>query len=149
MRATPLRDLTEKAWDAQLFAREKGLASMLGWLSYHTLRSKGSQPGYPDRTLARDRIVFAELKAEGGRLSDRQRAWLDRLAAAGGEVYLWRPGDLDDVGRVLSKRWMFVPSGHGRPVLLDGFEMWTPPCLWTAPSDDRPGGRWEDVGPAP
>jgi len=46
--------------------------------------------GFPDLVLARDRIViFAELKADGGRLSDAQRDWLSALP----DSYLWRPSD--------------------------------------------------------
>jgi len=46
--------------------------------------------GFPDLVLARDRVViFAELKADGGRLSDAQRDWLAALPHS----YLWRPVD--------------------------------------------------------
>lgn len=101
-------DITEKEWDAQLFGSQKGLATMLGWkLAYHTLRSKGSQPGFPDRVIVRDRIIFVELKREGGKPTERQRTWLDGLARAGGEAYLWQPSDLDEISKVLSKEWWY------------------------------------------
>lgn len=104
-RAVPLTDLTEKEWDAQLFNPKTGLATALGWdLVYHTLRSKGSQPGFPDRVLVRDRVIFTELKTETGKPTDRQQAWLTGLAKAGAEAYLWRPSDLGDVGAVLASR---------------------------------------------
>lgn len=131
--ATPLVDVTEKEWDAQLFNSKKGLATSLGWrLVYHTLRSKGSRPGFPDRVLVRDRVIFAELKTETGKPSDRQHAWLTGLAAAGAEVYLWRPSDLEDVGRILSGRWhkrgLYLVRGGAYPTTVD--EYWTPGSLW-------------------
>jgi len=131
--AIPLADLTEKSWDQQLFASKKGLAITLGWtLVYHTLRSKGSTSGFPDRVLVRDRVIFAELKTEKGPISDAQRAWLTGLAAAGAEVYLWRPSDLDELSRVLSKRWALLPGPRLGP-RPDGpglLPTWTPGSLW-------------------
>jgi hypothetical protein len=110
--AKPLEDILEDEWDRDLFRGPKALAPMLGWTSYHTLRSKGSKAGYPDRTLVRERIIFAELKREKTQPTDEQIAWLDRLAEAGGEVYLWRPSDLDDIAAILSKRWHFFSPAH-------------------------------------
>lgn len=109
-------ELTEKQWDAQLFSTKDGLATMLGWtLCYHTLRSKGSQPGFPDRVIVRDRVIFAELKREKGKPTERQIAWLDGLARAGAEVYLWQPSDLDEIGQILSTRWGFFEWRPGPP----------------------------------
>jgi hypothetical protein len=106
--AKPLEDILEKEWDATLFNSQKGLAPMLGWrLCYHTLRSKGSQSGFPDRVLVRERVIFAELKREkkvATPISAHQREWLDGLAMAGAEVYLWRPSDLDEIAAILSMR---------------------------------------------
>jgi len=109
--ATPLADILEDDWDRQLFRGPKSLASMLGWTTYHTLRSRGSRSGYPDRTCVRERILFAELKREKTKPSLEQIEWLDRLAGADGEVYLWRPSDLDEIGLVLGKRWRFDDIG--------------------------------------
>jgi hypothetical protein len=139
MSAKPLEDVLEKDWDATLFNSKKGLAPMLGWsLCYHTLRSKGSQSGFPDRVLVRERVIFAELKRElTGKASvdrdrqptEHQREWLDALAAAGAEVYLWRPGDLDEIAKILAAR--------ERPQLV-------PHCGWVA------GRRADDLTvPAP
>jgi hypothetical protein len=103
MSAKPLEDILEKEWDATLFNSQKGLAPMLGWrLCYHTLRSKGSQSGFPDRLLVRERVIFAELKREKGNPTETQIEWLDGLAIAGAEVYLWRPSDLDEIAKILS-----------------------------------------------
>lgn len=110
--AQPLHEKLEREWDRDLFGKN-GLATLLGWESHWTFLSKGSRAGYPDRTVCRERIIFVELKRDlTGRLSedrnrqpsDEQRAWLDRLARAGGECYLWRPSDLDEIGRILSLR---------------------------------------------
>lgn len=68
-------------------------ARLLGWRSYHTFDSRRSEPGFPDLVLVRDRVVFAELKSERGRLTREQRAWAAALAAAGAEWHCWRPED--------------------------------------------------------
>jgi hypothetical protein len=104
--AQPLTAVLEREWDRDLFSK-KGLATMLGWESQWTFLSKGSRAGYPDRTCCRERIIFVELKREASvatPITDAQKGWLDRLAAAGGEVYLWRPSDLEEIGRVLAHR---------------------------------------------
>jgi hypothetical protein len=104
--AQPLTAVLEKEWDRDLFSR-KGLATMFGWESQWTFLSKGSRAGYPDRTACRERILFVELKREpsvASPITDAQRGWLDRLAAADGEVYLWRPSDLEEVARILAHR---------------------------------------------
>ncbi len=126
--ATPLSDILEDAWDAQLFRGDKALANMLGWTTYHVLRSKGSRAGYPDRTCVRERILFAELKREKTKPTPDQVAWLDRLAAAGGEVYLWRPSDLEEIGKILSARWTFrdgVLRNRVAPPLIPA-SLWIP-----------------------
>ncbi len=71
------------------------VAEQFGWLTYHTFDSRRSGPGFPDLVLVRgDRVVFAELKSQSGRLSADQRVWLERLTGAGTvEAYLWRPSD--------------------------------------------------------
>lgn len=70
------------------------IARTLGWLVYHTFDSRRSEPGFPDLVMVRgQRVVFAELKADRGRLSEPQKEWLSRLTAAPGvEAHLWRPG---------------------------------------------------------
>lgn len=126
-----LLDLSEKEWDYQLFGSQKGLATILGFSSYHVLRSKGSQAGFPDRTLWRERLILVELKREGGKPTETQRTVLTALAKAGAEVYLWTPSDLDEIGRILAMRTVFVRSELGQPGGLwveDG--VWTPGCLW-------------------
>lgn len=133
--AVALADVLEGDWDRQLFRGPQALAVRLGWTTYHTLRSKGSRSGYPDRTCVRDRIIFAELKREKTQPTDDQRVWLDKLAAAGGEVYLWRPSDLDEIGLILASRATHIFEGDGatsHPIGLTRTtgDWWTPRSLW-------------------
>jgi hypothetical protein len=104
--ALPLALYTEKNWSKQVAQ----LAQQLGWRRYHTFRSERSQPGYPDETLIRDRVIWLELKTETGKLSDAQRSWLTALLDAGAEAYVARPRDLVFLGYVLSARHR--PTGH-------------------------------------
>lgn len=92
-------DLTEKQFTAQV----KDLATLFGWLRYHTWVSIHSPAGFPDEVLVRrDRLVFAELKAEKGKVSERQQVWLDALGEVPGvEVHVWRPSDWDRICEVL------------------------------------------------
>lgn len=144
--ATPLHEILEKAWDRQLFAggKKPGLATQLGWHTHWTFNSRGSAHGFPDRTLARDRVIFVELKRELTGLksedakrqpSDEQRGWLDRLAAAGGECYLWRPSDLNEIALILAHRWLLEGDGDDRVLGAIGEvrgrpDTWQPRSLW-------------------
>lgn len=96
----PLDELTEKEWTGQVV----DLAKMLGFKRYHTFHSKHSQGGFPDETLIRERIVFLELKTSTGKPSTLQKEWLMALLNAGGEVYIARPRDWDDLAEILTKR---------------------------------------------
>ena len=100
--------VTERDWQRQLTE----LAEMLGWRWAHfrpAQTSKGwrtpvSGPlgaGFPDLILVRgDRLILAELKAEGAHLSPPQRAVHDVLRDAV-ELHTWRPSDLDLAAEVL------------------------------------------------
>jgi hypothetical protein len=91
-----------------------GTARLLGWRVAHFRpawtekgwRTAGSYDaqGWPDLCLVRDRVVFAEVKLERGRLGPEQEVWLEALREAGQEVYIWRPdhwtgGAVEDVLR--------------------------------------------------
>ena len=72
---------------------------------YHTHRSDRSTKGFPDLVLVsrgRGRLIFAELKRQTTELTDEQVAWCDDLDAVGAEVYVWRPEDLERIGKILS-----------------------------------------------
>jgi hypothetical protein len=79
------------------------MANLFGWRSYHTHDSRRSAAGFPDLVLVRrERLIFAELKTERGRVGDAQSEWLDALDAIPGiEVYLWRPSDTGRIEHVL------------------------------------------------
>lgn len=104
--AIPISDMLEKQLEQQVIGTKSnpGLARMLGWKAYHTLRSQGSEPGYPDWTLIRERVVWLELKTEKGVVSDRQVEWLTALRKAHAEVYLVRPRHLEAIAAVLQTR---------------------------------------------
>jgi len=86
-----------KSNETQLQNKILKLARMTGWLSYHTWDSRKSQPGFPDLVLVRrERLVFAELKSEKGKLTPAQVEWNEALKATAAEVYVWRPADWVD-----------------------------------------------------
>ena len=92
--------MTEKDWQKQVV----DLAKILGWRVYHPFLSKWSEKGWPDLALVRERVVYAELKRENGKVSPSQVEWIYALTAAGQEVYVWRPSDFDEVARILQHR---------------------------------------------
>jgi len=80
------------------------IARLLGWRAYHTFDSRKSQAGFPDLVLVRERVIFAEIKREGERPRPSQVEWLNSLARAGAEVYVWTEADYDEVASILSRR---------------------------------------------
>lgn len=92
--------LSEARWQSQVIA----LAAYLGWRVYHTHDSRRSAAGYPDLTMVhprKRRLVMAELKKDGEEPTPEQRLWIEDLRAAGVEVWVWRPADIEDVKRTL------------------------------------------------
>ena len=90
--------------EAQLQTVVVGLARMLRFLVYHTRDSRGSDKGFPDLVMVRERTIYVELKSEKGKLTPEQREWIAALKAAGEEVYVWRPAEWMDgtIERVLT-----------------------------------------------
>ncbi len=89
---------------------------LFGWLAVHfrhALQRDGKYltpvqadaAGFPDLILVhpiQKRIIWAELKSEKGRVSDKQFEWIKALAKAGQkEVFVWKPSDFDDVVDIL------------------------------------------------
>lgn len=91
-------DISEREFMAHVVK----LAKARGFLVYHTYRSDRSEPGFLDLVMVReDRIVWAELKTEIGKMSAAQQKWYDALDRAGEFVYLWRPSDWWEIVEVL------------------------------------------------
>ncbi|MBO0838553.1 MAG: hypothetical protein J2P28_23985 [Actinobacteria bacterium] len=84
----------------------RALAAGLGLLAYHTRDSRRSAAGFPDWVIAGPRcgLVFAECKAQRGRLSADQKRWGEVLLGCGQAWYVWRPADLvsGEIARILS-----------------------------------------------
>jgi hypothetical protein len=91
--------LTEKQWTEQVV----DLARLRGWWRYHPHLSKWSEPGWPDETFVRPpRLVLAELKRDGAKLSAHQERVIGLLRQCDGiEVHVWRPADFDQVKETL------------------------------------------------
>lgn len=87
--------VTEK----QFMATVIELAKVLGWRVFHPYDSRRSEPGYPDLTLVRgDRLLLAELKRDGGKLTPAQTEWLRALAQVRTvEARLWTPASWDAI----------------------------------------------------
>jgi hypothetical protein len=50
------------------------------------------------------RVIFAELKREGGKVSEKQQEWLEALRESGKcEVYLWMPDDFEKIVKILQE----------------------------------------------
>ena len=81
----------------------KEAAETCGWMFYHTYNSHRSSPGFPDLVMVRPPdIIFVELKAEKGRVTQDQEEWGWALMGCPGvEYYLWRPSDWDELVEVL------------------------------------------------
>jgi hypothetical protein len=87
------------------------LAQNHGWLRAHFRPAKtvkgwrtpveGDGKGFLDLVLVRERVVWAELKADGNTLSDDQVKWFKALQGAKQEVYVWWPKDLSEIRKVL------------------------------------------------
>jgi hypothetical protein len=97
--------------EEQFLQRVLLLARGLGWRTAHFRASRtkdgwrtavgGDGKGFVDVVFVRDRVVWAELKSEGGRVRPEQKEWADALEAAGQEVYLWRPENMGQIEVVL------------------------------------------------
>ena len=106
------------------------LAHTLGWKTMHFHDSRRQvkpgvfvgdtdAAGFPDLVLVRERVVYAEMKAESGRLSKAQLGWLEVLGYAGQEAYVWRPSSWEFIEHVLA-RHSLKGGPHGIPQQLTG-----------------------------
>jgi len=104
-----LPPLTEAAFMRQVTE----LAELFGWEWFHvragrtldSWRTPGSgtmAKGWPDLVLVRgSRIIFAELKRDGGKVTPDQNRILDVLGKAA-EAYTWMPKDWDFIEHELA-----------------------------------------------
>lgn len=106
--------MKEREFQDQVIA----MAILYGWKCHHVRPGRTSNgswmthvqghTGFPDLVLSHETrgTVFAELKAEKGRLEPDQVDWLRTLDATGLECYVWRPSD-----------WHFIQTRllKGRP----------------------------------
>jgi hypothetical protein len=104
--------------ESVLLSQVMAYAAMRGWRAWHDqatntprrCRDCGSYqriprnaPGLPDLILVRrPRLVIAEIKAEGGRVTPAQQRWLDEFAACGVETFTWFPHDWETIKEVLA-----------------------------------------------
>ena len=88
------------------------LCQTLGWLVTHSRPARTSKgwvtpiqghAGFPDLVMTRgERVLFAELKSEKGKLTANQEAWLNGLRLSKDvEVFVWFPHDWDQIAEVL------------------------------------------------
>lgn len=104
----PLPHETEAVFQAEVVK----YAQDCGWLVAHfrpaqTADGSWRTPvaadgkGFPDLVLARNRIIFAELKVGKNKPSDDQKKWLIALRRVGALALVWRPEDWDEIIEVL------------------------------------------------
>lgn len=80
------------------------MATSLGWEHFHVYNSRRSRAGYPDLHLWHPRMKLAmmrELKTMKGKVSADQREVMASMQAAGIDVGVWRPADID--GRIIQE----------------------------------------------
>ena len=107
---TFLRDgsASEKAFSQQVV----DFARLNNWMVYRTWNSVHSPSGFPDLTMVRDgRLIFAELKAERGKLSDDQAQWIQELRMCV-PVYLWRPSDWEQIVEIVGEGRVLTDASH-------------------------------------
>jgi hypothetical protein len=105
--------------EADLLDAVVELARLFHWQLHHCRPARTDKgwrtaitgdSGFPDIVAVRGRrMVVAELKSQRGKVTEQQQKWLDRFAAAGCEVYCWKPADLPAIARVLSRAHMDRP----------------------------------------
>lgn len=119
--ARELPPLTEKEFLAQIIQ----LAKVYGFRTYHPFLSIRSERGFPDLTLVKPgRLIFAELKTDRGKLTEKQEEWLMALREAGAEAYVWRPAQWDEVVAILGGQTMSDLPGRGQ-IMEGDAEIWS------------------------
>jgi hypothetical protein len=102
-----------------LLEQVRDLARRTSWRTYHTLRSTGSEKGFPDLVLLREgpagvECLIVELKAARGVVSTEQAAWLrDFSLVPGVETAVWRPADWPQIVERLTRPKLALPQRGG------------------------------------
>ena len=102
--------MTEADWQKQVIE----LARLFKWRVAHFRPAQTKHgwvtpvaadgKGFPDLILVRDRVIAAELKAPGKKLTPDQIAWRNAFADASCESYVWQPSDWDSIVEILRRR---------------------------------------------
>ena len=82
----------------------RDLCDLYRWKMYFSWTSIHSPRGFPDLVLVhpgKQRIIYAELKSDKGKLTSEQQEWIDVLWECGQDVYVWRPADIEEIARLL------------------------------------------------
>ena len=102
---------SERLFQAQVIQ----LAKLNGWMVFHPrkmqtqdgrwLTAVQGDAGFPDLVFAHPGgrgIIYAELKADRGKLTDLQKHWTSALKINGAEIYIWWPNDIDAIAKRLA-----------------------------------------------
>jgi hypothetical protein len=113
---------SQAVWDDSetiLLEQVRDLARRTHWRTYHTLRSPGSEQGFPDLVLLREgsagvECLIVELKSARGTPTTEQAAWLrDFSLVPGVETAVWRPTDWPQIVERLTRPRLSLPQQGG------------------------------------
>jgi len=117
----PMKSAPEAIFQDQVIRMARGMGWLVQHASPHQVRPgryRTDGRGFPDLVLAHENgrgIIFAELKVQGGKLSEQQIRWGEALVKSGGEYYVWYPKDLQAIAdRLLveyKKYWLNTFAG--------------------------------------
>lgn len=100
--------------EAEFTAQVIELAHLLGWRVAHFRPAwtnkgwrtpvQGDGKGFPDLVMVKgERLIFAELKSETGRMTPEQDAWHDALRPTGALMAVFYPRHWDVIVEILSE----------------------------------------------
>lgn len=92
--------MTEAEWQKRI----TDLCDVLGLRWHHETDSRRTREGFPDLVIVGNRVVFVELKTDSpkSKVTEAQRDWLLDIRGCGGEAYVWRPRQWDEVRQYLT-----------------------------------------------
>ena len=83
-----MREISKDALKANILQ----LAKQNGWMVDEYAGFQDAIMVHPDKG-----VIFAVIKQEKGILRTDQKLWIDRLRAAGQDVYVWKPSNWLDI----------------------------------------------------